>query len=347
MSRPNLSFKVLLYLGLMLALVGVLAACGGQTAPPPAQPSANEPPPAATEASVEEAAPAESAAEAPAGDMSAMEAPMLASMVESGDLPPLEERLPVNPVVVEPLNELGVYGGVWDQAVTGQADANGAISYSHEPWVTYDDTCSEWVPNLAEAVDISDDGRTFTFTIREGHKWSDGEPFTTEDVMFWYNDIAMNTDISPVPPSIIMAGGEPAVFEALDDYTFSVTFVEPNGLFLPNLAFVFGGDIGKAPAHYLQQFHADYVDAAELDAKVSEAGFEDWTQFRSRTAAAIAQGMLPPIPNFLCCVRGSSRLSARPGSSSATRTTSRSTPKAASCLTSIRSVCKQWKIARW
>jgi peptide/nickel transport system substrate-binding protein len=277
-----LSHRAVVYPLLLAVLVALLAACG-PTAPPPAAPAADEPAPAQ-----EEAAPAE--AEAPAAEVAeGNEAPMLAEMVAAGELPPLDERLPVNPVVVEPLGELGVYGGIWDQAVTGQADANGAISYSQEPWVMYDESCSEWAPNLAESVEISDDGRTFTFTIREGHKWSDGEPFTTEDVMFWYNDIALNTDLSPVPPNIIMAGGEPATFEAVDDYTFSVTFSQPNGLLLPNLAFVFGGDIGKAPSHYLQQFHADYADAAELEAKVSEAGFEDWTQlFQDR--AALAQG---------------------------------------------------------
>lgn len=291
MSRLHSRLQIVAYPLLLAALTLLLAACGS-TAPPPAAPSANEAP-AAAESS-------DTAAEEPstaAADLSALEAPMLAEKVASGDLPPLDERLPANPVIVEVLEEAGSYGGVWDMAVTGQADANGATSYSQEPWVTYDDTCSEWRPNLAESVEISEDGTTFTFTIRQGHKWSDGEPFTTEDVMFWYNAIAMNTDISPSPPNIIMAGDEPAVFEAIDDHTFSVTFAQPNGLFLPNLAFVFGGDIGKAPAHYLSQFHADYADADTLAAMVEEAGFEDWPQlFSARIDASVATN--PDMPTL-------------------------------------------------
>jgi len=286
-ASSNASWRTVVYPLLVLLFVLVLTACGS-TAPPPAAPSANDP---VADAPAEGGEAEESAetTEPVAADTSEMEAPMLAEMVSAGELPALDERLPASPVVVESLGELGTYGGIWDQAVTGQADANGAISYSQEPWVLYDDACAVWQPNLAESVEISEDGTVFTFTIRQGHKWSDGEPFTTEDVMFWYDAVAMDTNVSPAPPNIIMGGGEPAQFAAIDDYTFSVTFVQPNGLFLPNLAFVFGGDIGKTPAHYLKQFHAGYADEAELEAKVAEAGFEDWVQLFS-DRAAVAQG---------------------------------------------------------
>ena len=288
MHKKRTFWRGVAYAFLLATLVAMLSACGA-TAPPPAEPSANDAP-AADEAADTASADTESADtesaesssdDAMALDTSEQESPMLAEMVAAGELPPLDERLPVNPVVVEVIEELGAYGGTWDMAVTGQADANGATSYSHEPWVIYDDTCSEWKPNLAEAVEISDAGKTFTFTIREGHKWSDGEPFTTEDIMFWYEGIAMNPEVSPSPPNILMAGGEPAVIEAIDDYTFSVTFAEPNGLFLPDLAFVFGDNIQTYPAHYLKQFHADYADADALAALVEEGGFEDWVQLIS------------------------------------------------------------------
>ncbi len=277
MTRPKTPIRLLI--GLLL--IGLLAACT-PTAPPPAVPAADEPAAAEGADASEAEAPADTAAEG-------NEAPVLAEMVAAGDLPPLEERLPATPVTVDVIERIGDYGGTWDMAVTGQADANGAISYSQEPWVIYDVSCSEWSPNLAESVEVSEDGTTFTFTIREGQKWSDGEPFTTDDIMFWYNDVAMNEEIMPSPPSIIVADGEAATVEAVDDRTFRVQFAEPNGLFLLNLAFVFGGDIGKTPAHYLQQFHTDYADADELDAMVSEAGFENWTQlFMDR--AVLEQG---------------------------------------------------------
>lgn len=279
MHKRRSFWREMIYPLSMVMLLVVLTACGS-TAPPPAQPSANDLP-AADEETDTESADSSDSGDAAMVDTSAQESPMLAELVSAGELPPLDERLPNSPAVVEVIEELGAYGGTWDMAVTGQADANGATSYSHEPWVTYDDTCAQWQPNLAESVEISDDGTTFTFTIREGHKWSDGEPFTTEDIMFWYESIAMNADISPSPPGILMAGDEPATIEAIDDHTFAITFAEPNGLFLPDLAFVFGDNLQTYPAHYLQQFHADYADADELAALAEEEGYEDWVQLIS------------------------------------------------------------------
>lgn len=287
-------WKLLPILSLLLLSFAV-AACGAQPPSldvPTAEPEVAESTEAeSTTESTTESTSEESSTEATA-DLSALEAPILAEQVSAGELPALEERLPATPFVVTPINEPGVYGGVWDAAVTGQADMNGFISYSHEPWVMFDATCSEWAPNLAEAVEISEDGRQFTFTIREGMKWSDGEPFTTEDVVFWYEAIATHPEVSAVAPSsILRQGTETATLEAVDDFTFVVTFPNPAGLFLSNIAFVFGGgDFGKTPAHYLSQFHADYADADELAALVEEDGAESWVQLFT-TKAGIAQGL--------------------------------------------------------
>jgi peptide/nickel transport system substrate-binding protein len=295
--RSRAKWKTLTLHSLLL-LAMLLAACG---APAPSLDVPAEDPDTAEvaeeanteEADTEEASSDTAAAEAPAAeaDLSANEAPMLAELVAAGDLPSLEERLPATPLVVTPLEQPGVYGGVWDTAVTGQADMNGFASYSQEPWVMFDETCTEWMPNLAESLEISEDGTQFTFTLREGHKWSDGEPFTTEDVMFWYDAFATNEEVNPGGvPGILRAGAEVATMEAIDDRTFVVTFPQPAGLFLSNIAFVFGGgDFGKTPAHYLSQFHIDYADPDEVQALVEEEGFETWVQLFT-TKAGLAQG---------------------------------------------------------
>jgi peptide/nickel transport system substrate-binding protein len=291
-------WKLLPILSLLL-LALFIAACGADTPTldvPAADPDTEEAADTGGTAGSEQAADTPAAgtsggsAAAP-GDLSAKEAPILAEKVAAGELPPLEERLPATPYVVTPLEQPGEYGGIWDAAVTGQADMNGFISYSHEPWVMFDETCTEWSPNLAEAVEVSEDGRQFTFTIREGHKWSDGEPFTTEDVVFWYEAVATHPEVSAVAPSgILRMGDEIATLEAVDDRTFVVTFPKPAGLFLANIAFVFGGgDFGKTPAHYLSQFHADYADPDELEALVEEANLESWVELFT-TKAGIAQG---------------------------------------------------------
>lgn len=290
LSKLHQRRKQLPLLGLTLVLALVLAACGAET-PQLDAPGAEAP---VVDTPAEEAPAAEPAVESDApADLSAREAPMLADQVAAGDLPPLDDRLPTTPYVVTPLEQPGIYGGIWDTATTGQADTNGFFSYSHEPWVMFDETCSEWMPNLAEEVTVSEDGTVFTFTIREGHKWSDGEPFTTEDIMFWYEAIATHPEISVIAPStILMSGDEMGVIEAVDDYTFSITFAEPAGLFLANLAFVFGGNFGDSPAHYLRQFHADYADPDELDALVEAEGVESWVQLFA-AKAGIAQGTGP------------------------------------------------------
>ncbi len=80
---------------------------------------------------------------------------------------------------------------------------------------------------------------------------------------------------------------EGATLEAIDDYTLKFTFPFANSLFLEVLGSsvnVFGGPAifgntgmgGFAPAHYLEQFHPDFVDQAELDAMVADEGFDNW-----------------------------------------------------------------------
>ncbi len=286
--------RALPFMSLLLVVAMLVAACGGAQTPSLGVATAE---PSTGESSTEEPSTAESS-DAPA-DLSALEAPMLAEKVAAGELPALDERLPVNPIVVTPLEQPGVYGGIWDAATTGQADTNGFISYSQEPWVMFDESCSIWAPNLAESLVVSDDGTQFTFTIRAGHKWSDGEPFTTEDVQFWYDAIATHPEVSAGAPAIFTAGGELATLEIVYDYTFVVTFSQPSGLFLANLAFVFGGDFGKSPAHYLAQFHADYADEAALAAIVEAEGAESWVQvFMNKAGMAAGTSAIASNPDL-------------------------------------------------
>ncbi|MGI6208441.1 MAG: ABC transporter substrate-binding protein [Anaerolineae bacterium] len=278
MSGSRLTRRDLLRVSAIATGAAVATACGGAQAPAPAATSAPVQAPAATSAPEATTAPAAPAAPAEAPSKY-NEAPMLAEMVKAGTLPPVEERLPKEPLVIGVVEEIGQYGGTWDQAVTGQADANGAMGYAIEPWILYDATGESWEPHLAKAVEVSEDGTEFTFHIREGHKWSDGEPFTADDLIFWYEDLVLNDEYSPSKPSWLMSGGELAVVSKVDDYTVKFKFAQPAGLLLPYMAYVWGGGGGVGyPKHYLSQFHPKYADADELAAKVKEAGFEDWTQ---------------------------------------------------------------------
>ncbi len=252
--------------------VAALAACGGAPAPAaeattaPAEPTAA---PAATTAP---------AVEAPASKFG--QAPMLEEMVAAGTLPPVEERLPLEPLVVTPVHEVGAYGGDWKTVTTGSTYQEWYSLF--EPMNTYTPDFSGMVPVLAKSWEWNDDGSVITLYLREGVRWSDGEPFTADDVMFWWNDIVMNEEITPTVPGAFQRAGEPATVEKVDDYTVTITFGAPNGMFeelLPNQWMY-------APAHYLKQFHAAYAEKEALDALVAEGGFDTWVDlFGAKTAS--------------------------------------------------------------
>jgi peptide/nickel transport system substrate-binding protein len=212
------------------------------------------------------------------------EAPTLAALVESGDLPPVEERLPLEPVVVTAHESLGQYGGTWRTVTQGPGDEvwfQRTIGY--EPIVRW---IPEWtgapgdaevIPNIAESYDVNADGTVYTFHLREGMRWSDGEPVTTADVQLYYDlvgdpEIVGSVDgISDAP--LKSASGELAALEIGDDYTFTLTFAEPSGVFVPSLA---EGTSFMVPRHYLEQFLPDYN--ADLDALVEAEGFTTWAE---------------------------------------------------------------------
>lgn len=231
-----------------------------------------------------EAAPAQSeAAASGAGDVAAPddshEAPILQQAVASGELPALEERLPVNPKVVTPVEEIGQYGGTWHMGLSGGDDD--ALLYrtiGYEQLMRWSTDWSAVEPNIAESVDVNEEATEFTFHLREGMKWSDGTDFTANDILWWYEHIFSDPAILISTPSFLTVSvdGEsvPAVFEMVDDYTFTVSFAAPNGMFLAQLAAPNGDALIPRPAHWLQQFHPDFNDDA--GALAEEGGFVDW-----------------------------------------------------------------------
>ncbi len=204
------------------------------------------------------------------------EAPTLTEMVNSGSLPAVADRLPANPVVVEPWEAVGQYGGTWNMVVRDLPYNHVYELLQYEPLLRYSMGGSEILPNVADTWEVNDNSTSFTFHIREGIKWSDGEPMTADDVVFWFEDIVSNTDLYPAFPNWMTAGGEHPALEKVDDYTFTFTFTQTAPFFLTQMAYP-NHEIFK-PRHYLEQFHADYADEAALAQKVDESGLEDWTQ---------------------------------------------------------------------
>jgi peptide/nickel transport system substrate-binding protein len=222
------------------------------------------------------------------------EAPMLAELVKAGQLPPVEDRVSKDPLVVKPLHGIGKYGGTWRRGFTGPGDTSNAHRAAQNDKLLYFDyTGTKLVPNIAKSWEVSADGKVTTLTLRRGHKWSDGQPFTAEDFMFWYEDVYQNKDLVGTPLASMTINGKPVTMEKGDEVT--VRFVSPDAYYaLPNvLAAVlnlghharFGRDAWGAygPAHYLKQFLPKYAGQEAVDKLAAENKFDGWVnQFKLR-----------------------------------------------------------------
>lgn len=201
--------------------------------------------------------------------------------VRAGKLPPINERLPKEPLVfnVESMTDgVGRYGGVirhviggrpegWNWAA-GQTLGWGGINYAVAecltrtgPLFTINAQEQEPLPNLAKNWQWSDDGRTLTMHLIEGAKWSDGHPFTSEDIMFYWNDNVQDTNVAAfASPDTFGAGTQ---LRAVDDYTIEWRFEETSSAqVLFQMAFF---QFCPGPAHVLKPHHPKYNPDTSYD----------------------------------------------------------------------------------
>ncbi len=207
------------------------------------------------------------------------ESPLLLKKVEVGELPPVGERLPKNPLVITPPDQNGPYGGTWTRFANGPRDVGVVESrLAYEGLVRWGPMGRDVIPNLAIRWEIADSGRVYTFWLREGVKWSDGHPCGVDDLMFWYEDVLKNDEITPVIPRDFKRGGEVMGFEIIDSETIRFRFAQPNGLFLQKMASGRSYEMLRYPAHYMKQFHPKYTAIEDLERMSNEAGFDLWKQ---------------------------------------------------------------------
>ena len=210
----------------------------------------------------------------------------LSAEVEAGNLPPLSERLPNNPLVVGPGLlmpeealpdwEPGQHGGTLRTAFTSAFGFSGELFVMNvEPIIAAPDIDVEgFYGNVAESFEVNDDATVFSFTLREGLRWSDGTPVTTADVAFVFDDLYNNAEYGAFPNKFKSASGTPAELSIVDDYTFSLSFDVPSGGILRDLAisgWTSYNDLIK-PLHYLGDYHPGHADADELAAKLEADG---------------------------------------------------------------------------
>ena len=196
------------------------------------------------------------------------ESPILAELVAEGELPPLVERLGeridgrwvCEPCVMEGVDGIGNYGGTWRRILS---------TASWMKWITYRGSYSSLVrfspqgmpivPHLARSYAVSPDYREFTFYLRRGVKWSDGHPFTADDIVYWYQWECLDPDIMASPPKYMKVRGRYGKVVKVDDYCVKFVFPEPYGLFIQRMA-QSSWEMAVSPAHYLARYHPNHPD---------------------------------------------------------------------------------------
>lgn len=206
------------------------------------------------------------------------ETPSLRPEVADGVLPPVAERAPEHPLIVDLAasgKTAGRPGGALRVLMASAKDTRLMVAYGYARLVGFDEQF-KLQPDILESYDVDGD-RVFTFHLRKGMRWSDGQPFTTEDFRYYWEDVATNKDLSPYGlPRELLAGGEPPKVEFLDEYTVRYSWAKPNPMFLPNLAGPEPLEL-YMPAHYMKQFHAKYADPKKLAEMVKASKQRGWT----------------------------------------------------------------------
>jgi peptide/nickel transport system substrate-binding protein len=227
------------------------------------------------------------------------EAPDLARLAGEGKLPKLADRLPASPMVVN-VEKVGKYGGSLRRGLRGSADHNGILRLvGNQGLVRWNLAFTEVLPNVAERWDVNANSTEFTFHLRKGMKWSDGKPFTADDVVFSVEDCVKNADLYKSVPTPLVIAGKPGRAEKIDDATVKFTFESPYALFLEILATPLGQHPTLFAKHYASQFHPKYnPNVADLAKAANLSGWPDLFRARNGDIEIPARWSNPEKPTL-------------------------------------------------
>jgi peptide/nickel transport system substrate-binding protein len=219
------------------------------------------------------------------------ESPMSYQLVKAGKLPKLDDRVPPaeERPIVQGLSGIGYYGGEYRFTGTGAS----ICCQFNSPWVIRDSDGVTWMPYAGKSFEISDDGKTYTMHMRQNMFWSDGMPFTSEDMRFTWEDNNLNKDLNATLPVTLRdpVTDNAIKFALIDDLTWTLTYDTANFILYEDVDLPRGScrktGLGTVacPAHFLKQFHPDYADASALQTMINAEGLEDWTQLYTRMAS--------------------------------------------------------------
>jgi len=222
-----------------------------------------------------------------------LDPPMLRLDVGQGKLPPLEKRLPQPPLVVQ-TDTPGRHGGTLHSLVGRSRDTRLLVVYGYARLIGYDRDLN-LVPDILESYEVQE-GRIFTLKLRKGHRWSDGQPFTTEDFRYYWEDVANNKELSPAgPPVDLLVDGQPPKFEVLSETVVRYTWPKPNANFLPRQAGASPLFLYR-PAHYLKPFHKKYSEKVRR-AEAEGSAKRRWSAVHNR-ADNLYESDNPELPTL-------------------------------------------------
>lgn len=235
------------------------------------------------------------------------EAPMLADLVKAGKLPAVEKRLPKEPLVLKGVEvAVGKYGGDLNTVGERISPLNG-YNYGlfsgqqliFPEWSAQGST-GKYVPNIAKSWEVSSDFTKFTFHLREGLNWSDGKPYTADDIEFYMTNVLKNDKLSPVKPTWLKNSDESLVdFKKVDNYTVTFTFKNSQPWFLEWVALAYSGYLFTFhPKHYMMQFHPDFVKEADMTALLKKENAEDWAMLYGKKVSTFLADSEPAKPRM-------------------------------------------------
>jgi peptide/nickel transport system substrate-binding protein len=237
------------------------------------------------------------------------ESPDFAAQVAAGKLPPVAERIGQDPLFIRPVNGVGKYGGLIRRGIINEDSVSSTFCAGPDGFLYWDYEYKNIVPNIARDFEVSKDLKEVTLHLRRGMRWSDGHPFTADDVMFWREDINLNPDIG-YPSITLSIDGKNVAVEKVDDYTVVFRSPVPYATLAeliasnqdasgPDAWGAYAGG-GFAPKHYLSQFLPKYTSDAQATRLAQDAGFHNWPAYILDRNTWTSNTDLPTVTPWKC-----------------------------------------------
>ena len=178
----------------------------------------------------------------------------------AAEAPPHKDEMPrPEEPLIRQLPEVGRYGGRFILSETNNPRTFNAMMASETSstdvtdrlfgfLVDFDNATQQYGPGLAKSWEVAPDGVTWTFHLRRGARFSDGQPITAKDVLFSF-DVVYDPKLRPVYQESLQIGGENFKVTAVDDYTVVIETLKPHAGLLDALC---PGSLPILPKHVLE-----------------------------------------------------------------------------------------------